>query len=233
VVLFSVSYWMLSKVEGAKWQQFIRGKVTTALEGGGGTALAFVAFLAVFREGAETALFYQALFSRAGDVVVPVTVGLVAGFASLSVIFILFYRFGVKIPLRPFFAVTSGLLYYMAFVFAGKGIKELQEGNAVSMTLIPQFPTVDALGIYPTVETLVAQGVLLALLLFALWRTLGPSWPADVVVEATTSGEGEPIPPEVAARLAELQATARRLQERVETLEAATHADAVTGKRIE
>lgn len=225
VVLFSVSYWLLSRIEGAKWQQFIRGKVSTALEGGGGFALAFVAFLAVFREGAETALFYQALFTRAGDVFVPVTLGLCAGFAALSVIFILFYRFGVKIPLRPFFAVTSGLLYYMAFVFAGKGIKELQEGNAVSMTLIPQFPTVDALGIYPTVETLVAQGLLMALLLFALWRTLVPMWPAEVPVEVATAEPTEPIPPEVAARLAELQATARLLQERVESLEAATKAD--------
>ena len=65
-MLFSVSYWLISRVEAAKWQQFIREKVDTALEHGGGTALAFVAFLAVYREGAETALFYQALFNE-GD----------------------------------------------------------------------------------------------------------------------------------------------------------------------
>jgi len=234
VVLFSVSYWLLSKVEGAKWQQFIREKVNAALEGGGGFALTFVAFLAVFREGAETALFYQALFTRSADVLAPVTIGLLCGFASLAVIFILFYRFGVGIPLRPFFAVTSGLLYYMAFVFAGKGIKELQEGNAVTMTLIPQFPTIDALGVYPTVETLVAQGILMALLLWALWRTLAPSWPAEVPVDesAARAAAGEDIPPEVAARLAELQATARVLQERVAQLEAATKAETTgIGKR--
>ncbi|HKN64784.1 MAG TPA: c-type cytochrome, partial [Gemmatimonadaceae bacterium] len=63
-VLFSVSYWLISRVEAAKWQQFIREKVTNALEHGGGKALAFVAFLAVYREGAETALFYQALFDE-------------------------------------------------------------------------------------------------------------------------------------------------------------------------
>ena len=63
-VLFSVSYWLISRVEAAKWQQFIREKVNTALEHGGGRALAFVAFLAVYREGAETALFYQALFNE-------------------------------------------------------------------------------------------------------------------------------------------------------------------------
>src|SRR5205814_8562828 len=64
VVLFSVSYWLISKVEAAKWQQFIREKVNSALEHGGGKALALVAFLAVYREGAETALFYQALFNE-------------------------------------------------------------------------------------------------------------------------------------------------------------------------
>ena len=61
-------------------------------------------------------------------------------------IFTLFYRFGVRIPLRPFFSVTSVLLYYMAFVFMGKGIRELQEGNAVPITIIRGFPTVEALG---------------------------------------------------------------------------------------
>src|SRR5207237_9614818 len=51
VVLFSVSYWLISKVEAAKWQKFIREKVNSALEHGGGKALALVAFLAVYREG--------------------------------------------------------------------------------------------------------------------------------------------------------------------------------------
>lgn len=215
VVLFSVSYWLISKVEGAKWQRFISDKVDSALSNGGSLALGFVAFLAVFREGAETALFYQALFSRGVDVLTPVSLGLVVGFGALAVIFTLFYRFGVRIPLRWFFAVTSGLLYYMALVFAGKGIMELQEGDIVSRTLIPGFPHVDFIGLYPTVETLLAQGALLALLMFALWRTLTPS-PAD---EAESEGSEGSVPPEVAARLAELQAVQRRLQDRVDTLE--------------
>ena len=217
VVLFTVSYWLISKVEGAKWQKFIRDKVSSALSHGGGVALGFVAFLAVFREGAETALFYQALFSRGGDVLAPVTIGLVGGFASLAVIFTLFYRFGVRLPLRPFFAVTSALLYYMALVFAGKGVMELQEANVFSRTLIAGFPQVDMLGIYPTVETLIAQGILLALLVFALWRTLARATNAEEeIVGVSVPAQ---MPPEVAARLAELQATAERLQDRVDTLQ--------------
>jgi high-affinity iron transporter len=171
VVLFSVSYWLISKVEAAKWQQFIRGKVTHALEHGGGGALMLVAFLAVYREGAETALFYQALFSTGQHLAVPLLLGIVAGFAAPAVIFVLFYRFGVKIPMRPFFTVTSLLLYYMAFVFAGRGIRELQEGNVLPMTYVPHVPHVDWLGLFPTVETLLAQTILLALFVFALVKT--------------------------------------------------------------
>ncbi|MDA1080217.1 MAG: FTR1 family protein [Gemmatimonadetes bacterium] len=235
VVLFSVSYWLLSKVESAKWQQFIREKVNSALEHGGGLTLAFVAFLAVFREGAETALFFQALMSRSEASLVPVFAGIGAGGAALAVTFSLFYRFGVRIPLRPFFAVTSGLLYWMAFVFAGKGIKELQEGGAMTRTLLPGFPQIDSFGIYPTVETILLQVVLVALLLVALWRTFlipaGP--PGESRAVAAEPDEGAPqIPPEVAARLSELQVTAHRLQERVASLEKEVEHDAtIHGER--
>jgi len=231
-VLFSVSYWLLSKVESARWQTFIRERVNSALEHGGGFTLAFVAFLAVFREGAETALFFQALMARSETTLVPVFAGIGVGAATLTVTFSLFYRFGVRIPLRPFFAVTSGLLYWMAFVFAGKGVKELQEGGAMTRTLLPGFPQVDALGIYPTVETLLLQVALVTLLLLALWRTLLRPSVGEACVADSTGGDvaaldaAGQVPPEVAARLAELQVTARRLQERVETLEKEVEHDA-------
>jgi high-affinity iron transporter len=173
-VLFSVSYWLISKVEAAKWQKFIREKVSSALDHGGGKALAIVAFLAVFREGAETALFYQALFSE-GDVAIPLSLGILVGFAALAVIFTLFYRFGVKIPMRPFFTVTSVLLYYMAFVFAGKGIRELQEGNLIGITVLRGMPSVPSMGIFPSMETLVAQLILLTLFVFMIVKTFLPA----------------------------------------------------------
>ena len=181
-VLFSVSYWLISKVEAAKWQRFIKEKVSAALERGGGRALATVAFLAVYREGAETALFYQALFNEGQSAIIPIVLGMLLGFAVLAVIFTIVYRFGVRIPLRPFFAVTSTLLYFMAFVFMGKGIKELQEGNAIPVTGLPGFPHVESLGIYPTVETLLAQLLLIALFVFALAKTF---WPRRSVVLPT------------------------------------------------
>jgi len=214
-VLFSVSYWLISRVEAAKWQQFIREKVNNALEHGGGRALAFVAFLAVYREGAETALFYQALFNEGSHVVLPISLGIVAGFAGLAVIFTLFYRFGVRIPLRPFFSVTSVLLYYMAFVFTGKGIKELQEGNAVPITTIHGFPTVEALGLYPTWQTLLAQMVLLALFVFAVAKTF---WPKRSVALPTVTAE-TPVADSLVVQLEQMRAATEALAVRVAALE--------------
>jgi high-affinity iron transporter len=209
-VLFSVSYWLISKVEAAKWQQFIRDRVNEALEHGGGRALVFVSFLAVYREGAETALFYQALFNEGSGVMLPIVLGIVVGSVILAVIFTLFYRYGVKIPLRPFFAVTSVLLYYMAFVFMGKGIKELQEGNAMSFTIIPGLPSVDAIGFYNTWETLLGQLLMLVLFAFALLKTF---WPKRSVALPTVPVA--PVPADVGAELARLGERVKRLEERL------------------
>lgn len=227
VVLFSVSYWLISKVEAARWQQFIRDKVSNALEHGGGSALTFVAFLAVYREGAETALFYQALFGEGKDVALPIALGIVAGAIALAVIFTLFFRFGVRIPLRPFFAVTSVVLYYMAFVFAGKGVRELQEGNVVSITPLPGFPSVDAIGIYATVETLLAQLLLVALFVFAVVKTF---WPSRSVALPSAPPSAVPVG-DVTVRIARLQESIERLATRVEALEhEATESPSVAGR---
>lgn len=173
-VLFSVSYWLISRVEAAKWQKFIREKVNVALEHGGGKALVLVAFLAVYREGAETALFYQALFNEGTNVALPLALGIIAGLVVLALVFTLFYRYGVKIPMRPFFTATSVLLYYMAFVFMGKGIRELQEGNIIPITVMRGLPNVPSMGIFPSVETIAAQGLLIVLFAFAVAKTFWP-----------------------------------------------------------
>jgi high-affinity iron transporter len=200
VVLFSVSYWLLSKVEAARWQRFLREKVGTAVSSGSAYALVLVAFLAVFREGAETALFYQALLARGPQALTPTLTGLAAGLVVLLVIWTAFYRFGLRLPLRAFFATTSGLLYYLAFVFMGKGLRELQEGNLLSITPLEHGPFVGALGIFPSVETLVGQGLLVVLALFALWRTLMPRNGAAAVSHSADAATARPVEAEAEGR---------------------------------
>jgi high-affinity iron transporter len=94
--------------------------------------------------------------------------GILVGSVVLLAIYVAIHRFGVRLPLKPFFAVTSAFLYYMAFVFAGKGIAELQEGDLLPSTFASWAPRIPALGVYPTGESLAVQGLLLILLLLAL-----------------------------------------------------------------
>jgi len=176
LVLFYVSYWLLSKVEADKWSQFLKDKMQTALSSGSGAALASVAFLAVYREGVETILFYQALLSSggAGGGGVPaVLAGIALGAVALVVLYLAINRWGMRVPMKPFFAVTGSLLYYMAFVFAGKGIAELQEGGYVGTTVVEWGPRLPFFGVYPTVQSLALQALLLAAAVFAVvWVAL-------------------------------------------------------------
>jgi high-affinity iron transporter len=174
IVLFYVSYWLLSKMEVVKWNHFVKSKVSDALTSGSSLALASAAFLAVYREGFETVVFYKAVILTGGDhSSMPIAAGIFGGAAVLVAVYVAISRFGVRLPLKPFFAVTSAFLYYMAFVFAGKGVAELQAGGILPTTLVSWVPRLPALGIYPTLESSLAQAVLLALLVLALiWTFL-------------------------------------------------------------
>jgi hypothetical protein len=150
-------------------------------------------------------------------VVLPISLGIVAGFIALAVIFTLFYRFGVKIPLRPFFSVTSMLLYYMAFVFMGKGIRELQEGDIISLSAIRGFPHVEWLGLYPSWEGVLAQLALLLLLVFALLKTFWPKRSVALPTVMPVPAEAAPIA--VSEALAQLNVENEELRRRLSALE--------------
>lgn len=158
-VLFYVSFWLVSRVDRKRWREFLSGQVRTALGKGGRFALALTAFLAVYREGAETILFYQPVM-RGGNGA-AVAGGFLAGVAALGAVCLVQYRLNLRLPLRRFFAASGALLYGMAVVSAGKGIHELQEAG-FSATPVRGGPLIDALGVYPTLETLAAQGLLVA-----------------------------------------------------------------------
>ncbi|MEZ4586817.1 MAG: FTR1 family protein [Gemmatimonadales bacterium] len=170
VMLFWVSYWLLSKIEVARWNRFVKSRLSEALGHGSRFALGSVAFLAVYREGFETVLFYKALLVSGGEgpVGLPVGLGILVGFVVLTAVYVAINRFGVRLPLRPFFAVTSALLYLMAFNFAGTAIAELQEGGFLPLTPVEWLPRVPVLGLYPTMESTLAQALLLALAALAL-----------------------------------------------------------------
>lgn len=161
VVLFLVSYWLISKVEAHHWQVYIREQLDRALGRGSRMALGGVAFLAVYREGFETVLFYRAL---AAEVAGPAAIvaGFAVGLALLALVYLAIARFSVNIPLRPFFSVTGLFLYLMAFRFAGAGVGELQEAGVMGVTAVAWWPDLPALAMSADLETALAQASLLA-----------------------------------------------------------------------
>ncbi len=173
VVLFYVSYWLVSKIEATKWQSYITGKMQKAVSTGSAFTLSMVAFLSVYREGFETVLFYKALYLYAGDTTAGIIPGFVAGCAVLAVVYFLINQLGMRIPVKWFFVVTSFFLYYMAFMFMGKGLHQLQMGGALGITGADFVPEIPWLGIYPTWETFIGQMILVVAYAGALIYTFG------------------------------------------------------------
>jgi high-affinity iron transporter len=172
-ILFYVSYWLLSKTESARWQSFLGDRLKTALSSGSLGMLAFVTFVAVYRECFETVLFYQALAAQAGPAGTgPLFAGIGAGAAALAVLALAVFRFGKRLPMRQFFAASSLLLYGLAIVLAGQGIAALQEAGWIPATPVSLF-RLEWLGIYPTLQGLVLQGVLMLAALVALPMVVG------------------------------------------------------------
>jgi high-affinity iron transporter len=169
--LFYVSSWITAKMQARHWRSFINAKVAAAHRGDGASiALGLTAFLAVMREGAETIVFFQALLAGATEQAErhAVTVGIVAGAIALAATFVVLRRLTRLIPIGPVFSVTSVLLYGLAVIFAGQGIASFQESGLVSATFIAHLPTVPMIGLFPTVQTIAAQAILLILALAAL-----------------------------------------------------------------
>ena len=170
-MLLWTSNWMLNKSSVEAWNRYIRNKTEAAvasaqskMEAGEGVSfgmvvsLAMLSFLAVFREGAETVIFYESIYSMSQDSR-GMWIGGIAAAVVLLVIFFVLRFTSVKIPIGPFFLVTSILMAVLVVIFAGGGIHALIEGDLIEGTYLSNVPTNDWIGLYPYVECLVAQAL--------------------------------------------------------------------------
>ncbi|WP_103583335.1 FTR1 family iron permease [Campylobacter concisus] len=173
-LLFYVGFWLLSNAGAKKWNDYIKSHVSESISSGSSTALWWTVFLAVFREGAETVLFYQALIFGAKDSAgySMIAAGFVIGLVVLLIVYFLFKIFAVKIPIKPFFIFTSAIIFYMSIVFVGKGVGELVEGKIFIPTIIKglSFPDWmrDWLGLQPYYESLVPQIIMVLALIIGI-----------------------------------------------------------------
>ena len=182
LMLLWTSNWMLNKSSVEAWNRYIRTKTETAVTSaqrkadagesvgfGMIVSLAMLSFLAVFREGAETVIFYESIYSMSQDAH-GMWIGGIAAAVVLLVIFLILRFTSVKIPIGPFFLVTSILMAVLVVIFAGGGIHALIEGDLIDGHYLSSVPTNDWIGLYPYVECLAAQAIaaIAVIVLFAV-----------------------------------------------------------------
>ena len=165
VLLLYVGFWLHSKTNAARWSEFIRARMNTALSRGALFSIALVSFLAVYREVFETVLFYQALWVQSeGSGQTAVVAGFGLGLGALVVLAWLIAHFSVRLPLGLFFGASSVLLAVMAVAFAGQGIAALQEAGKLAASRV-DFPSIPLLGIYPNLQGLALQLALVTIII--------------------------------------------------------------------
>lgn len=172
-VLFYVSFWILNKIEHKKWMEFVKAKVWQASTTGGVAVFVMLSFFTVYREGFETVLFYEAMFGFAKYMELYVGLGFVLGIATLLGIYYVTRKLGKRLPLKMLFGLTMGVGAYLSIAFLGNAIRELQTLDIVPFTsMLGIIPRLDInlakmTGIYPTLETLIGQLIMLGIYLIA------------------------------------------------------------------
>ena len=172
-ILFYVGFWMHSKTNAKQWQRFIEGSVNKALSGTTLWSMTGLAFISVYREMFETILFYQAIWVQtdtAGHGML--FAGLLTAAALLLVLGWFILKYSTKLPLRQFFAVTGAFLFFLAVVFAGKGIAALQEAGNLPHDPM-HIPVISSIGFADSLQGLLVQGVMVALTAWLIWGRKG------------------------------------------------------------
>jgi high-affinity iron transporter len=175
-VLFMVSFWLVSRIEQRRWMEFMRSRVSAAVAAGGAAAFVGLGFTAVFREGFETVLFYQALTLFAEGMLVWVAAGAAAAALALAGIAYAVFGLGKRLPIKPMLITGVSLLLLLSVAFVGNAVRSLQSIDVIQATPIegewarlPIF-LAELTGIHPTVEGIATQAALLGV------YVLGGAW---------------------------------------------------------
>ncbi|HZE03372.1 MAG TPA: FTR1 family protein [Pseudonocardiaceae bacterium] len=174
-VLLYISFWLIARLEHRRWMEFLRSRLFNAVSVGSTTALVLVGFTAMYREGLETALLYQALVEFGQGLGWWIVVGLATGLAALAVVSYLIFRLGRRLPVKTFLVGAVVLLMATSVAFLGNAVRSLQTADLIGLTPLPGVPRApiflsQALGYWPSLQTLASQAVLVAVYaLGAVW----------------------------------------------------------------
>jgi high-affinity iron transporter len=174
-VLLYISFWLIARLEHRRWMEFLRSRLFNAVSVGSTTALVLVGFTAMYREGLETALLYQALVEFGQGLGWWIVAGLAAGVVALAVVSYLIFKLGRRLPVKTFLVAAVLLLMATSVAFLGNAVRSLQTADLVGLTPIDGLPRSpiflsQALGYWPSVQTLASQAVLVTV------YALGATW---------------------------------------------------------
>lgn len=169
-VLLYVGFWMHSKSEAGKWQAYIKDRIQKLARTENLIGLSFLSFLVVFREAFESVLFLSALSLEVGDAQqTAFGGGILFAFALLAVISVLIMRYSKKLPISKLFKYSAMVIAGLAVILTGKGLNAIQEAGGISISVLPFDFRLEAIGFYPTWETMIGQLAILSLVL-VLWN---------------------------------------------------------------
>lgn len=164
-VMILVGFWLHSKSNIKSWNEYINKNIDKAINSGSFISIFSLSFLAVFREGAETILFYTGIipFITMKNLIF----GLLLAFLVLIIVGLILIFATNKIKLHNLFFILTYLIYILSFKMLGVSIHMLQVIGYIPLTIINNFPTIEFLGIYANYQVIFSQ-VLLLLILFGM-----------------------------------------------------------------
>ncbi|KON86000.1 hypothetical protein AF332_03685 [Sporosarcina globispora] len=159
VMMIGVGIWMHQKSNMKAWNQYVEKQLGSALSKGSIISMSLVSFLSIFREGAETIIFYAGMAPSisTGNLLTGIGVAVVI----LSLFAFLFIRYSKKIAFGIYFKIATALIYFLAFKILGVSIHALQITNKLETTQISSLPIINWMGFYPTMESVIPQLVLI------------------------------------------------------------------------
>ena len=168
VMMILIGIWLHSKSSVKKWNDFMDSQMKTVTKTGSFISIFALSFLAVFREGAETILFYVGILPRISsfDFILGISLALLV---LLIIAFLMNKASQFFLPHKVFFLLTW-MIYALAFKMLGVSLHALQLTNMAPNHLLQGFPTIDLLGIYPSWEGLGSQLVFLIIVLAVTFR---------------------------------------------------------------
>jgi high-affinity iron transporter len=167
VMMLSVGAWLHKKSSIENWNKYVKQQMQQAIAKGSLFSFAIISFLSVFREGAETIIFYTGITPYIS--MRQLVMGIVLAVIILAIFGFAIIYYSVKIPIHVFFKAATFVIYFLAFKMLGISIHALQISKVFSTSTVINFPFVDWIGLYPTWETTLPQLLLVVVILFMTW----------------------------------------------------------------